>query len=95
MAAARVIQVVKAHTPLIKFHHRPKVPALSEVSDLGPVAPLDAPIVKKAAPVPSTPKVPGPSSRGSGIDFRELPKRYQRKPLDQNEIDVITRGGPE
>lgn len=97
MAGAKLIQVVKAHVPLIKFHHSPKV--LSNVLDQGAspdaVSPLDRPIVPSAKSAPTTSKPIGSSLRGSGIDFKDLPKRYQRKPLDQHEIDVITRGGPE
>lgn len=56
------------------------------------VSPLDRPIVPSAKSAPTTSKPIGSSLRGSGIDFKDLPKRYQRKPLDQHEIDVITVG---
>ncbi|CAF0935601.1 unnamed protein product [Didymodactylos carnosus] len=28
------------------------------------------------------------------VEFTELPKRYRRRPLTQDEIDLVTRGGP-
>ncbi|KAK2161963.1 hypothetical protein LSH36_107g09011 [Paralvinella palmiformis] len=37
----------------------------------------------------------GYTTRGSGIDSKELPSRYRRLPIEQEEIEYIQRGGPE
>lgn len=69
----------------IALHHAASPAPLDQP---GP-SPLDAP----ARPAPSSTSKPiGSTHRGSGIDFKDLPKRYQRKPLDQQEIDIITVG---
>lgn len=92
MSASQIIQVVRPHVPLIRFPQRLKVIQ----NGLGKVGSLESVSAKKAvSPAATGSKVIGSSVSGSGIDFKDLPRRYQRKPLEQLEIDFITRGGPE
>jgi len=37
----------------------------------------------------------GSTARGSGIDEQQLPPRYHRKPITQQEMEMIERGGPD
>ena len=78
---SRLISTVKAHVPLIKFPKRVKwIPKLPETASIPQVV----------ASVQHTPIAP------DTIDvFRVVPTRFQRRPVDIEELEFIQRGGPE
>uniref|UniRef100_A0A2I3SZE6 Mitochondrial ribosomal protein S36 n=1 Tax=Pan troglodytes TaxID=9598 RepID=A0A2I3SZE6_PANTR len=78
-SASRVVQVVKPHTPLIRFPDRrdnPK-PNVSEAL--------------RSAGLPSHSS--GPPDTAEII--KTLPQKYRRKLVSQEEIEFIQCGGPE
>lgn len=88
MMASKGWKVVKPHVPMIKFRKGGITRATA-----GPAA-------SSAQPGPSIPK---PSTGATGpnvivlptIDDLHLPKRFQRRAIDEKEIAYINRGGPE
>ncbi|CAH1796216.1 unnamed protein product, partial [Owenia fusiformis] len=82
--AARIIQVVKPHIPLIRF---PK----HAVETLGTQLPF--PPVNEASSAPEV--KPSKMSPGVAIEDKDLPMKYRRKLIDDIEIEYINRGGPE
>ncbi|XP_070821002.1 alpha-ketoglutarate dehydrogenase component 4 isoform X1 [Chaetodon trifascialis] len=101
--AARVIQAVRPHTPLIKFPNRQDMvrPNAQEVLktlavNFSPHAsgshPATAPPPLSRPHVPLTP-IPGTADTLASIQL--LPARYRRRPLTVDEMDFIQRGGPE
>ncbi|XP_075832296.1 alpha-ketoglutarate dehydrogenase component 4 [Microtus pennsylvanicus] len=94
-SASRVVQVVKPHTPLIRFPDRRDNPKPS-ASDL-----------LRSAGLPSHSSVISQHSKGStspdllmhpgspDTTLKTLPHKYRRKPISQEEMDFIQRGGPE
>lgn len=72
------IQAVKPHVPLIKFRKGGPVVGHSVTSG----APSSVGVGSSHA-----------VSRGTIEDY-QLPPRYQRSPIDEEEIDYINRGGP-
>lgn len=91
-ASARAIRAVVPHVPKIKFPERNK-------ADFSFKFVPSAVTSKGQKPsVPSTPSNAPPiglTPRGSGIDYTDLPLKYQRKPISQEEMEYIERGGPE
>ncbi|XP_025077272.1 28S ribosomal protein S36, mitochondrial-like [Pomacea canaliculata] len=83
----RTLKTVTPHIPLIKFPLRS--PGTLSTSDLqrGDVA-------ASTATAPQAPKAVGTTSRGSGIDFTELPAKYRRRMIEKDEMEYIERGGP-
>ncbi|CAK6444284.1 unnamed protein product [Pipistrellus nathusii] len=96
-SAGRVVQVVKPHTPLIRFPNRrdnPKPNVLEAV---------------KATGVPSHSSSISQHSKGSKSSdwlmhqgppdtaeiIKTLPQKYRRKLVSQEEMEYIQRGGPE
>ncbi|XP_054160303.1 alpha-ketoglutarate dehydrogenase component 4-like [Oppia nitens] len=76
----RVWQIIKPHIPLIRFR---------KGADLHKTEVLSVSATSSSSPpIGSTP-------RGSGIDEELIPKRYQRKPISQQEMEIIERGGPD
>merc|ERR1711976_99724 len=98
--AAKVIQAIRPHIQMIKFPVRSSLG--SKEVPLVPPHPIAAASPPQTVTQPPPAQKPraddtpvGKTPRGSGIDFRDLPAKYRRKPLDQEEIDYICRGGPE
>ncbi|XP_065102735.1 alpha-ketoglutarate dehydrogenase component 4 [Paramisgurnus dabryanus] len=102
-AASRVVQVVRPHTPLIKFPDRMGIPR-PNVQEAMKVLAATIPQISSAPPSaasispPSRP--PGPISRPLGTPdsisvVKELPQKYRRRTLALEEMDYIQRGGPE
>ncbi|XP_068783440.1 alpha-ketoglutarate dehydrogenase component 4-like [Struthio camelus] len=101
-AATRVVQVVKPHTPLIKFPDRKSIPKPKIQESLQASVPSH-----RASKVQES--VGGrslafqnisPVSRVQGAPdtselARTLPQKYRRKPMSEEEIEYIQRGGPE
>ncbi|CAE1262441.1 MRPS36 [Acanthosepion pharaonis] len=83
-AGARTIRVVKPHVPLIKFPTR-------KVNE--PLKMVNISVANPGQMLVSTPDVTskpvGSMPRGSGIEWSQLPAKYHRKPLSQEEIEFI------
>ncbi|XP_022105235.1 28S ribosomal protein S36, mitochondrial-like [Acanthaster planci] len=82
MSAARAVQSVRPHIPLIKFRFVK-----------GPLGSTGASGASKAQSNSSTSKVG--TRRGDSIEFTALPPKYWRKVITEEEMDYINRGGPE
>ncbi|XP_042276396.1 28S ribosomal protein S36, mitochondrial isoform X2 [Thunnus albacares] len=80
--AARVIQAVRPHAPLIKFPNRHNIPKPNAA----------APPQLSRSHVPLTP-IPGTPDTLASINL--LPARYRRRPMAVDEMEYIQRGGPE
>ncbi|XP_063431431.1 alpha-ketoglutarate dehydrogenase component 4-like isoform X2 [Mytilus trossulus] len=80
---ARTVRAVAPHVPKIKFPSRNKDFSFKH----------EAPVVSSVTQTSTSPT----ASRSSGhvIDFSELPLRYQRRPISQEEMEYIERGGPD
>ncbi|XP_068279457.1 alpha-ketoglutarate dehydrogenase component 4 [Nyctibius grandis] len=101
-AATRVVQVVKPHTPLIKFPDRkssprpkiqeslqasvPSVPASEAQESVGGRSLA----FQNISPVSRVQGTPDTSELA-----RTLPQKYRRKLMSDEEIEYIQRGGPE
>ncbi|XP_063051078.1 28S ribosomal protein S36, mitochondrial isoform X2 [Engraulis encrasicolus] len=107
-AAGRVVQAVRPHAPLIKFPNRkgqprPNAEALKMVLASPPTAAAASPSMAASPPPPVLPPPrppPGPVSRLPGVPdtiatVRDLPQRYRRRVLADEEMEFIQRGGPE
>ncbi|XP_007422343.1 28S ribosomal protein S36, mitochondrial [Python bivittatus] len=101
-AASRVVQVVKPHTPLIKFPDRKSTPkAKMQESLQSRVPPLHG-IASQFSAESKTPSYESTlfTGRTQGIPdtaelVRTLPQKYRRKPMSVEEMEYIQRGGPE
>ncbi|XP_063752942.1 28S ribosomal protein S36, mitochondrial isoform X6 [Eleginops maclovinus] len=82
--AARVIQAIRPHAPLIKFPNRQDFPR--------PNGEFKAPPPVQRPHVPLTP-ISGKADTLASIQL--LPARYRRRPMTMEEMDYIQRGGPE
>nr|XP_020854142.1 28S ribosomal protein S36, mitochondrial isoform X2 [Phascolarctos cinereus] len=80
-AATRVVQVVKPHTPLIRFPDRKGYPKLN-VSQHS--------VGGKSSGLPMN---HGPPDTAEIV--KTLPQKYRRKLMSPEEIEFIQRGGPE
>ncbi|XP_075267759.1 alpha-ketoglutarate dehydrogenase component 4 isoform X2 [Opisthocomus hoazin] len=101
-AATRVVQVVKPHTPLIKFPDRKSSPRPQIQESLqASVTSLHAseaqqsvggrsPPFQNISPVSRVRSAPDTSELA-----RTLPQKYRRKLMSDEEIEYIQRGGPE
>ncbi|XP_060788301.1 28S ribosomal protein S36, mitochondrial isoform X2 [Neoarius graeffei] len=98
-AASRVVQVVRPHTPLIKFPNREGMPK-ANVQEALKLFLANTPTPAAVHSAPSPPKPAGLVSRLPGTPdsiaiVKELPQRYRRRALALEEMDYIQRGGPE
>ncbi|KAF0870834.1 28S ribosomal protein S36, mitochondrial isoform X2 [Hyaena hyaena] len=96
-SASRVVQVVKPHTPLIRFPDRrdnPK-PNVSEVLRSAGLPSHSSSISQhsKGSKSPDLLMHQGPPDTAEII--KTLPQKYRRKLVSQEEIEYIQRGGPE
>ena len=97
VSASRVIQVVKPHTPLIRFPDRrdnPK-PNVSEVLRSAGLPSHTSSISQhsKGSKSPDWLMHRGPPDTAEII--KTLPQKYRRKFVSQEETEFIQRGGPE
>ncbi|XP_038074189.1 28S ribosomal protein S36, mitochondrial-like isoform X1 [Patiria miniata] len=83
MSAARAIERIRPHIPLIKFRF------VKGSTGTGSVA-IGA---SKAKSNSSTSNVG--TRRGDSIEFTSLPLKYRRLALTPQEVDYINRGGPD
>ncbi|XP_071339382.1 alpha-ketoglutarate dehydrogenase component 4 [Trachinotus anak] len=97
--AARVIQAVRPHAPLIKFPNRQGMPRPNAQEALKTLAvnfpQHNATPSAAAAPPLSRPITPIPGTPDTLASIQLLPARYRRRPLAVDEMDYIQRGGPE
>ncbi|OPJ86851.1 alpha-ketoglutarate dehydrogenase component 4-like [Patagioenas fasciata] len=101
-AATRIVQVVKPHTPLIKFPDRKSSPKPKIQESLQASMPFPdaskaqesiggrSPEFQNISPVIRLQGIPD-TSELAGI----LPQKYRRKLMSDEEIEYIQRGGPE
>ncbi|XP_032062353.1 28S ribosomal protein S36, mitochondrial [Aythya fuligula] len=99
-AAARAVQVVKPHTPLIKFPDRRSGPRPKIQESLQASVPHAskaqesvggrAPAFQSISPVSRVQGTPDTSELA-----RTFPQKYRRKLMSDEEIEYIQRGGPE
>ncbi|XP_070599351.1 centromere protein H-like [Erythrolamprus reginae] len=97
-----IFQVVKPHTPLIKFPDRQSTPK-HKIQD--PILSRVPPLHGVASQFSSENKAPSSQNtlftgRIQGIPdtaelVRTLPQKYRRKPMSVEEMEYIQRGGPE
>lgn len=98
--AARVIQAVRPHAPLIKFPNRQNVPKPNVQEALKTVAVNLQQHTPGAPSLPqlSQPRVPLtliPGTPDTLASIQLLPARYRRRPVAADEMEYIQRGGPE
>ncbi|XP_037353614.1 alpha-ketoglutarate dehydrogenase component 4-like [Talpa occidentalis] len=96
-SASRVVQVVKPHTPLIRFPDRrdnPK-PNVSEALGSAGLPSHSSSISQhsKGSKSPDWLMYQGPPDTAEII--KTLPQKYRRKLVSQEEMEFIQRGGPE
>ena len=89
---SRVLQAVKPHIRMIKFPDRS---AMAQTVAAGSVDPLVSMSSVPSPPQNATSKPIGSTPRGSGISEKDMPAKYRRKPLTDEEMEYIFRGGPE
>ncbi|XP_069736849.1 alpha-ketoglutarate dehydrogenase component 4 [Phaenicophaeus curvirostris] len=101
-AATRVVQVVKPHTPLIKFPDRKGSPRPKIQESLQASVPsLHASNAQESVGARSPAfQNTSPGSRVQGTPdtselARILPLKYRRRLVSDEEIEYIQRGGPE
>ncbi|XP_033029042.1 28S ribosomal protein S36, mitochondrial-like [Lacerta agilis] len=102
-AASRVVQVVKPHTPLIKFPDRrstvlPNLQYRCLYSQRGPLPHVSASQLS-AGGGPSSTNISFSSRIQGTPDTSELvkmlPQKYRRKSMSVEEMEYTQRGGPE
>ncbi|XP_035875908.1 28S ribosomal protein S36, mitochondrial-like [Phyllostomus discolor] len=96
-SASRVVQVVRPHTPLIRFPNRrdhPK-PNVSQVLRSAGLPSHSSSISQhfKGSKSPDWLMHQGPPDTAEII--KTLPQKYRRKSMSQEEMEFIQRGGPE
>jgi len=90
VAMAKTVQAVRPHIPLIKFPPRGSLTAKPvSATSSGNVEQL----LSSSAPAPVTAKPSSSGSKGPAIESSELPSRYRRKPLSDEEMEYIEKGG--
>ncbi|XP_057219858.1 alpha-ketoglutarate dehydrogenase component 4 [Malurus melanocephalus] len=101
-AATRTVQVVKPHTPLIKFPDRKSGPRPKIQESLQASMPsvLASKVQQSVGGISAAFQNVSPGSRVQGTPdtselTRSLPQKYRRKPMSDEEIEYIQRGGPE
>ncbi|XP_037658125.1 28S ribosomal protein S36, mitochondrial [Choloepus didactylus] len=93
-SASRVVQVVKPHTPLIRFPDRRDNPKLNVSEALRSAGiPSHSSAISQHAMGSKSPDLlmhQGPPDTVEII--KSLPQKYRRKPMSQEEIEFIQRG---
>jgi small subunit ribosomal protein S36 len=96
-STTRVVQVVKPHAPLIKFPNRRDKAKLSASEALWSAAlPSHSSVTSQHSKGSTSPDLlihQGPPDTAEMI--KSLPQKYRRKPISQEEMEFIQRGGPE
>jgi len=101
-ATSRVVQQVRKHIPSIRFPNRMKRKTEAGPSDRTPeISSTLSAISRRTIPTgsaarPSTISSSSSASNSDGVhSYQSLPARYRRRPVTQDEIEYIERGGPE
>ncbi|XP_073242638.1 alpha-ketoglutarate dehydrogenase component 4-like [Porites lutea] len=99
-AGSKMMQIVRKHVPSIRFPNRTK-----PKSDAGPSShmktPEISPTLRAISRGTSAHRSPTASTFSSSLkdedvnNYASLPARYRRRPLSQEEIEYIERGGPD
>ncbi|XP_006884786.1 PREDICTED: 28S ribosomal protein S36, mitochondrial-like [Elephantulus edwardii] len=96
-SASRVVQVVKPHTPLIRFPDRNDNPKLNVSEALRSAGiPLHSSAMSQHSKGSKSPDLlmhQGPPDTAEIL--KTLPQKYRRKLMSQEEMEFIHRGGPE
>ncbi|XP_033750733.1 28S ribosomal protein S36, mitochondrial-like [Pecten maximus] len=90
--ARTFLSAVRPHIPSIKFRYGAGVPSIGSTD--ASLQPRDAAVVTPPSTAAPASKPVGNTPKGSGIDYNDLPGRYHRKPLTEEEMEFIQRGGP-
>ncbi|XP_076005556.1 alpha-ketoglutarate dehydrogenase component 4 [Genypterus blacodes] len=97
--AARAIQAVRPHAPMIKFPNRLGItkPNVQDILKTLAIPQYTAPSAPAAAaPQPlSRPLTQISGTPDTLASVHLLPARYRRRPMSVDEMDYIQRGGPE
>ncbi|KAK2575167.1 hypothetical protein KPH14_002569 [Odynerus spinipes] len=88
MMASKGWKVVQPHVPLIKFRKGGIDRGASAAPSAGASGPAPARQTAGGATGPRVTVLPT-------IEDTNLPSRFQRRPIDDKEIEYINRGGPE
>jgi len=92
-AVAQAFKSMKPHVPLIRFR---KGSGGSSHAVAGHSVPSSAPAMMGGGAMRNaTPLKPNQAYQLPVIEDWQLPARFRRRELDQDEIDFINRGGPE
>ncbi|KAL9987639.1 hypothetical protein ACROYT_G001981 [Oculina patagonica] len=101
-ATGRVLQQVRKHIPSIRFPARIKQQTESGPSERTPeISSTLSAISRRLSPTGSAARTTSVSSSRTASysddaqSYDSLPARYRRRPLTQDEIEYIERGGPE
>ncbi|XP_059166893.1 alpha-ketoglutarate dehydrogenase component 4-like isoform X2 [Physella acuta] len=87
-ATRKIIQAVKPHVPSIKFPPRDTAKKFS-----GDKGSTTANITQGKSESLATPKGHKSPSSGQSIESFQLPLKYHRKPLSNEEMEAIEKGG--
>ncbi|CAO2597640.1 Alpha-ketoglutarate dehydrogenase component 4 [Lemmus lemmus] len=96
-SASRVAQVVKPHAPLISFPNRRDNPKFSASEILRSAGlPSHSSVISQHSKGSISPDLlMHPGSPDTAEILKSLPQKYRRKPVSQEEMDLIQCGGPE
>ncbi|XP_073479744.1 alpha-ketoglutarate dehydrogenase component 4 isoform X1 [Aquarana catesbeiana] len=102
-AASRVVQVVKPHVPAIRFPDRKSSPKPNVQEALKAlIYPFTSPVTAQQATSENPPGISNPApvrrvatSPDTNDLLKSLPQKYRRKPVSNEEMEYIQRGGPE
>ncbi|XP_020628916.1 28S ribosomal protein S36, mitochondrial-like [Orbicella faveolata] len=101
-ATTRVVQQVRKHIPSIRFPNRIKKKTKAGPSDRTlEISSILSAISKRTLPAASAARPTTISSSSAAFNsddlhsYHTLPARYRRRPLTQDEMEYIERGGPE
>ncbi|KAM8962377.1 alpha-ketoglutarate dehydrogenase component 4 [Pelodytes ibericus] len=103
-AASRVVQAVKPHAPAIRFPDRKNSPKPNVQEALkSMIVPFTSPSLKThdvTSGNPSGIQNISPVRKAQGTAdtsdlLKSLPQKYRRKPVSNEEMEYIQRGGPE
>ncbi|OWF48428.1 28S ribosomal protein S36, mitochondrial-like isoform X2 [Mizuhopecten yessoensis] len=90
--ARAFVTAVRPHIPAIKFRYGTNVPSTGATDSS--LQPRQAAISTPSSSAAPAGKSIGNTPKGFGIEDKDLPSRYHRKPLTEEEMEFIQRGGP-
>ncbi|XP_012531564.1 28S ribosomal protein S36, mitochondrial isoform X2 [Monomorium pharaonis] len=90
MMASKAWKVVQPHVPMIKFRKGGLDRAVAGMTATPSARPGSVQMQQSAGRATGPQVIVLPT-----IEHIHLPPRYQRRPIDQKEMEYINRGGPE